>query len=141
MYAHVCSQDHGNLVYIHTTTAIWSFNTHRGLPTPYSGTQNTPTTSSITTQTFNTSVSPSIPPFVPSINTFLRPPIRYLYLQFAPSITYTVTKLDNTSRNANIVSPLIPSVRPYDHQYHQRDLQYVPGTINTDSQTTSASLR
>ena len=33
------------------------------------------------------------------------------------------------------------SIRPFDHQHHHWDLQYVPGTINTGSQTTSVSLR
>ena len=94
----------------------------------YSGQQNTLTTSSIPTKTFNMSYKPTNTTTRTS-NTFLGPPIRHLELQYVPSTTYTVTQLNNTSTTASIAThtfsssigpptpPLRPSVRSWDHQY------------------------
>ena len=81
----------------------------------YSGQQNTLTTSSIPTKTFNMSCKPTNTA-TRTFNTFLGPPIRHLELQYVPSTTFTVTQLNNTPTTRAL--PLIPSVRPYDHQHH-----------------------
>ena len=94
----------------------------------YSGQQNTLTTSSMPTMTFNMSCKPTNTA-TRTFNTFLGPPIRHLELQHVPSTTYTVTQLNNTPTTASIAThtfsssigpptpALRPSVRFWDHQH------------------------
>ena len=96
----------------------------------YWGQQNTLTTSSMPTKTFNMLCKPT------NLQ-FLGPPISHLELQYVPSTTYTITQLNNTPTTASIATHTFSSY----HQHHHWDLQYVPGTINTGCQTTSVSLR
>ena len=108
----------------------------------YSGQQNTRTTSSIPTKTFNMSCKPTNTA-TRTFNTFLGPQIRHLELQYIPSTTYTVTQLNNTPTTASIATnsfsssigpptpPLRPSVRSWDHQQGLSDHQCIPKTTST----------
>ena len=85
----------------------------------YWGLQNTQTTSSIPTKTYNMSCWPTNTA-THTFNTFLGPPIRHLELQYVPSTTYTVTQLNNTPTTASIathtfsssIGPPTPPPRP-----------------------------
>ena len=110
----------------------------------YWGQQNTLTTSSIPTKTFNMSCKPTNTA-TRTFNTFLGPPKRHLELQYVPSTTYTytVTQLNNTPKTASIAThtfsssigppkpPLRPSVRFWDHQHWLSDHQCIPKTTST----------
>ena len=67
----------------------------------YSGQQNTLTTSSIPTKTFNMS-GKSTNTATRTFNTFLGPRIRHLEVEYVPSTTYTITQLNNTPTTASI---------------------------------------
>ena len=103
----------------------------------YSGQQNTLTTSSIPTKTFNMPCKPTNTA-TRTFNTFPGPPIRHLELQYVPSTTYTVTQFNNTPATASIAThtfsssigpptpPLRPSVRSWDYPHWLSDHQCIP---------------
>ena len=100
----------------------------KGCQFRYGGQQNTLTTSSIPTKTFNMSCKPTNTA-TRTFNTFLGSPVRHLELQYVPSTTYTVTQLNNMPTTASIAThtfsssigpptpPLRLSVRSWDHQH------------------------
>ena len=103
----------------------------------YSGQQNTITTSSIPTKTFNMSCKPTNTATGPrTTNMALRTPK-------VPSATYTVTQLNNTPTTVNIVThtfsssigpptpPMRPLIRSWDHQHRLPDHQCIPKTTST----------
>ena len=95
----------------------------------YSGQQNTLTTSSIPTKTFNMSCKPTNTA-TRTFNTFLGPPIRQLELQYVPSTTYTRHLHRHSIKQ-----------HAYDREHCHSYLQFVHRTTNTTTETFSTFLR